>query len=209
MECSNILLLLPEYIENRLNSDENKLVAGHLDRCESCLYELNEIKSLFSVTEPAEFQKENVPAGYFDELWPDLYKRIQKEGLNQAGHESNWFMRFFKSSYKTRFYQLASVPVVVLLAVMMYFSLEKDKTSPYGYSLAQRFSTAFSEKLTDSYAASAEKNASLLSVLFSTDKDSTASDISIDFADVFSYEKQDKAYDKFTDLVADIVVQIR
>ena len=83
MNCRKIEILLPEYAAGRLGHTEREKLERHLKTCAGCREELAGINEFFKLAATEVTEQVEVPEGYFDTVWPDLYSRIQDEKLNE------------------------------------------------------------------------------------------------------------------------------
>lgn len=208
MDCRDIILLLPEFLTNRLNDKEKRSVQEHLNKCENCKNEFKEIGNLLNFAEANTTKYEEAPEGYFDEFWPDLYQRIQYEGLNKTKTYKHNFLRFLTSPFKLKAYQLASIPVLLILGILLFYSIEQDKESHTNFSLAERFSSTLSAKLNLSLSPEKSEEKLTLPELFKSVTGSS-DEFTINWKEVLDPKRRSDAYESFTTFVADIVIEIR
>ena len=207
MDCRGIVLLLPEFLTNRLDDKEKRSVQEHLNNCERCKNELKETGNLLNFAEANTTKNEEAPEGFFSEFWQDLYKRIQYEGLNKTKTQYN-FLRFLTAPFKLKAYQLASIPVLLILGILLFYSIEQDKESHTNFSLAERFSSTLSAKLNLSLSPEKSEEKLTLPELFKSVTGSS-DEFTINWKEVLDPKKRSDAYESFTTFVADIVIEIR
>lgn len=208
MDCRDIVLLLPEFLTNRLNDKEKRSVQEHLNTCERCKNEFKEIGKLLNFAEANTTKYEEAPEGFFGEFWQNLYKRIQYEGLNKTNTYKHNFLRFLTTPFKMKAYQLASITAILIFGALLFYSIEQDKESHTNFSLAERFSSALSAQLNLSFPFDKGDERLTLPKLFKSDRDSSNA-VPINWKEVLDPEKRSDAYESFTTFVADFVIEIR
>ena len=208
MDCNSIVLLLPEFLTNRLSDTEKRSVQEHLNKCESCKRELAEIRDLMNFTEANTIKTEESLEEFFNEFWSNLYKRIQYEGLNKTKTLKHNILRFLTAPFRLKAYQLASLPAILILGILLFYSIEKDRESPNEFSLAKKFSSALSSQLNLSLLRDRSDEKLTLPELIESVKDSS-NEVTINWKEVLNSKKRSDAYESFTDFVANIVIEMR
>ncbi len=206
MNCRDIEKLLPEYADKCLDDAKTELVGSHLETCAACRKELAEITELFEFTKPVMAVLADAPDGYFDEVWPALYSRIQQEGLNKKKMPVLERLTNFVKSYRLRTFQLVNVAVILVVSVWLYSSYRRDKEAP-GVSFLRKVVESFSPETTietDGIDSPVRKQtAGLLNY------DLRISEQSLQKMEKFIHpEKQQKMYDSLTDYLAEKLITL-
>lgn len=206
MNCRDIEKLLPEYAAKCLDEAKTEFVGSHLETCAACRKELAEINELFDFAKPVTAVLADAPDGYFGEVWPALYRRIQQEGLNKKKMSVRERLTNFVRSYRLRTFQLANAAVILIVSVWLYSSYREDKTTP-GVSFLRKVVESFSPETTietggiDSPVQ--KQTAGLLNY------DLRISEKSLQMMEKFIHpEKQQQMYDSLTDYLAEKLITL-
>jgi len=131
MKCEQAKQLMNAYVDGEINQHENHKLQEHLDTCESCTVEFEEIKYMIQLM--GEVDLKELPIGFEEELHSKLImasnEMIIEKNLeptkNAVDHSDTInpnfiqkitrFIRKFKPSSKS--FSLAAIPLVMLLVV--------------------------------------------------------------------------------------------
>ena len=125
MEQDHINELLPEYLEGRLNSSQERAVEKHLEKCSACQKELRELKIFF---ETFKKEKEIEPSA---SLSTDFEKMLQNEKYRISGEVKSLDKSKKNRSNSTRnLLKLAAVVSLVLCSYLLgkFHQTEQDAT---------------------------------------------------------------------------------
>lgn len=106
MECSEVLELLSEYVDNEIDKNNDGIyieVEKHINECHSCKAEYELLKSI--VESCGNIEEENAPKGFHD----DLLNRLEKE--NTKANRSIGFLKYSKK------YGIAISAAVIIIVV--------------------------------------------------------------------------------------------
>jgi len=206
MNCRDIEKLLPEYASKCLDDAKTELVASHLETCAACRKELAEITELFDFAQPAQAAQADAPDGYFGEVWPALYNRIQQEGLNTKKIQVFERLTNFVRSYRFRTFQLVNAAVILIVSVWLYSSYRDDKTAP-GVGFLRKVVESFSPETTidtgDIDSPVRKQTAEILNY------DLRISEKNLQKMEKFIHpEKQQQMYDSLTDFLAEKLITL-
>jgi len=203
MNCSDILKLLPEYTDQRLDDDKMKIVKSHLENCPTCRRELSETEKLLRFTEPA---KVEAPEGYFDTIWHSLYSRIQAEGLNKPVTSIVDRLTDFLQSYRHRAFQLVNVTLILVVSILLYSSLKKDSVSPPA-TFFQKITESFSHYNGGEVAEKITKGQGVLADVMTMGLGSSEEPLE-GLKNFINPEKQRQVYDSVTDYLAEMLIKL-
>lgn len=203
MKCDEILLLLPEYIEDRLSSEERQLVETHAAECTSCSAELKDLGRFLEVSAVDPENSMNPPDGFFDSVWPKLYDRVRtEEAAGTLSARKNLWNRL-KDQFAQKPFQFAGLPTLAALLIFLLISYQSEKYQANEYSIAGRMSKMLSESLSETviqgYSSSELSESVALNVL----PDSSQ----INLSGILDSERRTQAYENFTDMLADFLIK--
>ncbi len=207
MQCSEIVLLLPEYSKELLSDNDKNSVKSHITKCSNCRTELEEIQDLLKFASSGIENNIMPPDGFFESVWSDLYKRIQNEGLNfekkTLGNRINHLFEYIKP----RSFQFAAGTAVVLLSVVMYFSVQVDKSTPKESFLSNIIKSMGadgpSQELASRIGSSRETFTNIMTFGTASGDQSLQS-----FSAILNSESRRGFYDQLTDYLADAVINL-
>lgn len=79
MKCEEVLSLLNDYLDNELDEKTNKIIETHLDNCENCRKEMEEIKALKSVIKDYSLKSEEELCKKMNGLFKDVRVDLNKD----------------------------------------------------------------------------------------------------------------------------------
>lgn len=206
MNCRDIEKLLPEYADKCLDDAKLELVRGHLETCAACRKELAEITELFDFAKPVTAVRADAPDGYFGEVWPALYSRIQQEKLNTKSIPVIERLTDFVRSYRLRTFQLANAAVILIVSVWLYSSYKDDKATP-GAGFLRKVVESFSPETTIETGVSDSPVHQQVAGLLNYDL--RISEKNIQKMEKFIHpEKQQQMYDSLTDYLAQKLITL-
>lgn len=115
-DCTNIVNLIPLYIDNMLSEEENDIVCEHIANCESCRNEYAFLKSIMAGTN--NLPEIEVPNDFHE----NLMAKIRAEQKGKAVHKRRFLgWRSFAG--------IAAAAAVVAVSVVSYLNLDGNETS--------------------------------------------------------------------------------
>jgi hypothetical protein len=148
MNCEQAKQLMNAFVDNELNDQELNKLNAHLDSCESCTVEFEELK--YMVLLMGEIELKELPKGYEEELHEklllassemkelDLLDHIINETNDNASHKENHgpmsgIVRSLKNfKFNKKFYTYAAIPAVLIIMVFAtkdFWSLSKNESA--------------------------------------------------------------------------------
>ena len=148
MNCEQAKQLMNAFVDNELNDQELNKLNAHLDSCESCTVEFEELK--YMVLLMGEIELKELPKGYEEELHEklllastemkelELSDHIINETNDNASHKENdgpmsGIVRSLKNfKFNKKFYTYAAIPAVLIIMVFAtkdFWSLSKNESA--------------------------------------------------------------------------------
>lgn len=122
MNCEQARQLMNAFIDAEINEQENNKLNAHLDSCESCTVEFEELKYMTLLM--GEIELKELPPGYEEELHEKLLlassEISEKKVLDHSqpdGLFSNAFRSLKSIKFNKKFYAYAAIPAVLLIMV--------------------------------------------------------------------------------------------
>jgi hypothetical protein len=115
-ECTNILNLIPLYIDNMLSDEENDIVCEHIKECASCRGEYEFLKSIMAGAES--LPEIEVPKDFHE----TLMNKVRAEAKGQKLHRHKF------SGWRS-FAGIAAAAAVVAVSIVSYINLEGNGNS--------------------------------------------------------------------------------
>lgn len=118
MKCEQAQSLMHAYVDQEINDLELKKLNEHLDSCESCTVEFEELKYMIQVM--GEMDLKELPIGYEEELHQKLIVASNEVQFDQATHKkpsvlSSVVDKLAHFKMKRRYYAYAAVPAMMLV----------------------------------------------------------------------------------------------
>ncbi|MCA0383981.1 MAG: DUF4349 domain-containing protein [Firmicutes bacterium] len=118
MKCEQAQSLMHAYVDQEINDLELKKLNEHLDSCESCTVEFEELKYMIQVM--GEMDLKELPIGYEEELHQKLIVASNEAQFDQATHKKQSFFssvveKLSHFKMKRRYYAYAAVPTMMLV----------------------------------------------------------------------------------------------
>lgn len=104
MECDNIKILLSGYLDNELDAAEKKQVESHLQHCEACNAELEDLRNYLDVARKHE--RKSPPDSLKDSIWQGIEGMPEKKAVSFNGKRILWI-----------------TGVAAAAAIILYFSI--------------------------------------------------------------------------------------
>jgi hypothetical protein len=119
MSCRKFEIMLPDYAAGLLYDSERESLERHLETCLACREELAGIRSFMesATTEPGE--ELDIPEGYFDRVWPDLYSRIQDEKLNEKRSDISESIKVLLPVRRIPGFQAINLVLIAVVCVLL------------------------------------------------------------------------------------------
>ena len=206
MNCSIIENLLPEYKVGRLDENNMKMVADHLENCSSCRNELSGIEELLHFTGQTVSSPIEEPEGFFETIWPSLYQRIQIEGLNNQAASVLDYFKIIPQILRPRAVQLANIALIFIVSIWLYSSYEASNSDATSF-IQQKIAESFSPGTNSSVTEKINKGQNVLVGAMTFGLGTSENPVE-DLKELFDPEKQSEMYDAVTDFLADIVIKI-
>ncbi|MFC1564235.1 anti-sigma factor family protein [candidate division KSB1 bacterium] len=207
MDCKDIVLLFPEFVNGQLDDPERETVQSHLEECENCRIEYTETEKFLGVIETDSEEKMAPPEGYFAGVWQNLYIRIQEEGLNKKTNGIGGVLKTLSIVLRQRTYQAATVAVAAVLFVSLYFSMQSDRYRPSDSLLFQALKSAGIESTFNELPVNLENGQKKLTGVLSLGIGTTDEPLK-QWEEILSSEKRQDFYDSLTDYLADAVIKL-
>ncbi len=118
-KCSEIKELISQYIDDELNADERREFEEHMDSCEECRNELDELMQIVGLCK--DVPEEELPADFKIELHQKLLE-VQKQSEEASK----------PAFYRARYFKLFSSVAAVLLLVFLVRGLYNFDLFPKG-----------------------------------------------------------------------------
>lgn len=109
MKCKHIRKMLADYANQVLESGDNQMIQKHISECQSCRHELDVMRNMLRLIDTAKV--EYPPAQVWENLIPDLHKRIEREAALA-----------FEKHQKQRFYLLPGWTMSVVTIILLIFA---------------------------------------------------------------------------------------
>jgi len=107
MDCSEIIKLIPIYLDGGLAADEHQRVQSHLDTCAECRREARAIQSAWEMI------------GELDDIQPD--PNFQTRFWSRVANQTSWQEKFF-SDIKALFFNRRLVPALAAAGLVLCVS---------------------------------------------------------------------------------------
>lgn len=205
MNCREIKPLLPEYTAGRLSQEETERIASHLKSCTFCRADSLEI-TRFIESIRREEPKTDTPPGFFETVWDNLYRRIQKEGLNKPGETILRRLTDFLYSFRPGVFQIVNVVLIISAGTWFFVSYRADITKP-SQTLVQNLIERATPQLQNEMGEKIDKGRETLVDIMSMGLASKGEPIE-KLKNFIDPEKQRQLYNSLTDGLADIVIKI-
>ncbi len=148
MNCEQAKQMMNAFIDAEINDQEMDKLNTHLDSCESCTVEFEELKYMVQLM--GEIELKELPLGYEEELHEKLIlaslEMNEVKALNHSSNESeknefqnshegpfNGIVRSLKNfKFNKKFYTYAAIPAVLIIMVFAtkdFWNASKDESS--------------------------------------------------------------------------------
>lgn len=205
MNCREIKPLLPEYAAGRLSQGETERAAAHLKSCTSCRADFLEI-TRFIESIRREEPKTDTPQGFFETVWDNLYRRIQKEGLNKQRETVFGRLTDFLCSFRPGVFQIVNVVLIISAGTWFFVSYRADITKP-SQTLVQNLIERATPQLQNEMGEKIDKGRETLVDIMSMGLASKGEPIE-KLKNFIDPEKQRQLYNSVTDYLADVVIKV-
>ena len=129
MEKNHVIELLPEYLDSLLNETQKKNVEAHLESCEACAKEFQELKSLFQELdkEDSAVPSNNLRINFLDQLELEKQNNPKVVSMDNTSiqRKNNWTNNLLK------------IAASVVLLVGAYFFGQQQQEQISGKEIAQ------------------------------------------------------------------------
>ena len=127
MKHSELTYLLPDFVNDKLNLDEQQIVAEHLSTCVECQQEVSALRSLMSSLKT---ESVHTPSSqYWSSVLPRIHERIERTSSQQI---PEWLLRYVMP---------LSATAVLVLFVINFKSSNGVSDIPELPSMLQQLST--------------------------------------------------------------------
>jgi len=125
MECEQARQLMNAFVDKEINDQELKKLNEHLDSCESCTVEFEELKYMVQLM--GEINLKELPLGFENELHEKLViaskemaseKLADKQSVGQTHFISNVIDRIRQFKMKRSYYAYAAIPAVMVIVII-------------------------------------------------------------------------------------------
>ena len=125
MECEQARKLMNAFVDKEINDQELKKLNEHLDSCESCTVEFEELKYMVQLM--GEIDLKELPLGFENELHEKLViasKEMASERLPEKhlGEKTHFFEslidRLSQFKMKRSYYAIAAIPAIMVIVII-------------------------------------------------------------------------------------------
>ena len=123
MKCEQAIQMMNAFVDGELNELELKKLTQHMDSCESCTVEFEEIKYLVQLM--GEMDLKELPMGFEEELHAKLvYASNEMHASQELASDKhnniigNWLSAIKNIKIKRSYFAIAAVPLVMVIVVL-------------------------------------------------------------------------------------------